>query len=53
MLEDPDSVIPGLRDLVRLRHDGYPDIPIEFVGFDSEMDGVPTPDHYHLWDPVF
>jgi hypothetical protein len=52
MLDDPDAVIPGLRDLVRLRHDGNEDIPIEFVAFDSELDGVPSPEHYHLWEPT-
>jgi hypothetical protein len=50
MLDDDAAVIPGLRRLVTLRHDGDEFIPIEFVGFDSELDGVPTPDRYHLWD---
>ncbi|HEY7373928.1 MAG TPA: hypothetical protein VIF57_17340 [Polyangia bacterium] len=53
MLDDQGAVIPGLRELVRLRHDGNEDIPIEFVGFDSDLDGLPSPEHYHLWDPAF
>jgi|KBSMisStaDraftv2_1062788.scaffolds.fasta_scaffold345805_3 hypothetical protein len=53
MLDDPATVIPGLRKLVSLRHGGNDDIPIEFVGFDSELDGVPSPEHYHLWEPAF
>jgi hypothetical protein len=50
MLDEESAVIPGLRRLVTLRHDSDEFIPIEFVGFDSELDGVPTPDRYHLWD---
>ena len=50
MLDDDSAVIPGLRRLVTLRHESDELIPIEFVGFDSELDGVPTPDRYHLWD---
>ena len=51
MLDDDSAVIPGLRRLVTLRHDGDEFIPIEFVGFDSELDGVPTPNsRYHLWE---
>jgi hypothetical protein len=50
MLEDEAAVIAGLRRLVALRHAGDEFIPIEFVGFDSETDGVPTPDRYRLWD---
>ena len=53
MLDDPAAVIPGLRKLVRLRHDGTGDIPIEFVGFDSELDGVPSPRRCRLWEPAF
>jgi hypothetical protein len=51
MLEDEAAVIVGLRKLVVLRHSGDEFIPIEFVGFDSETDGVPTPDRYRLWAP--
>jgi hypothetical protein len=51
MLADPEAVVPGLRKLVGLRHDGNEDIPIEFVGFDSELDDIPSPEHYHLWAP--
>jgi hypothetical protein len=52
MVENPAAVIPGLRRLVRLQQDGNEDIPIEFVGFDSELDEVPSPDRYHLWEPA-
>lgn len=52
MLEDDSTVIVGLRRLVALHHAGDELIPIRFVGFDSETDGVPTPDRYHLWDPT-
>ena len=50
MLEDDSAVLVGLRRLVALRHEGYEFIPIEFVGFDSESDGIPTPDRYRKWD---
>ena len=50
MLEDEAAVIVGLRRLVLLRQAGDEFIPVDFVGFDSETDGVPTPDRYHLWD---
>jgi len=53
MIEDPLAVVPGLQGLVRLWHEGCDDVPIEFVGFDSEMDGVPTPEHYHRWEQAF
>jgi hypothetical protein len=53
MLDDRDAVIPGLRDLVQLRNDGNEEVPIAFVGFDSEMDGVPSPENYHRWAPAF
>ena len=52
MVGDRAAVIPGLRKLVHLRHSGNDEIPIEFVGFDSEMGGVPSPEHYHLWEPA-
>jgi hypothetical protein len=50
MLEDDLAVLVGLRRLVALHHAGDEFIPIEFVGFDSETDGIPTPDRYHQWD---
>jgi hypothetical protein len=50
MIDDDSAVVGGLRKLAALRHDDDDYIPIEFVGFDSETDGVPTPDRYHLWD---
>jgi hypothetical protein len=52
MLNDRAAVIPGLRKLVRIRHGGNEDIPIKFVGFDSELDDVPSPEQYHLWEPA-
>ena len=53
MIDDRAAVIPGLRELLRLRNDGSEDVPIEFVGFDSELDGVPSPENYHRWEPAF
>ena len=50
MVDDESAVVGGLRNLVALRQDDDELIPIEFVGFDSETDGVPTPDRYHQWD---
>jgi hypothetical protein len=50
MIDDESAVVGGLRKLVALRQDDDDLIPIEFVGFDSEMDDVPTPDRYHLWN---
>jgi hypothetical protein len=51
MIDDESAVVGGLRKLVALRQDDDEIIPIDFVGFDSETDGVPTPDRYHQWDP--
>jgi hypothetical protein len=53
MLADDSALLTGLRKLVVLRHSGDEFIPIAFVGFDSETDTIPTPDHYGLWDPTF
>lgn len=53
MLHEEAAVISGLRELVRLRNEGNEDIPIEFIGFDSELDGVPSPEKYHLWEAAF
>ena len=50
MIDDDSAVLSGLRRLVALRHSGYEFIPIAFVAFDSELEVVPTPDRYHLWD---
>jgi hypothetical protein len=52
MLKDDESLLEGLRRLVQLRHDGCDFIPIEFVGFDSETDSIPSPKAYHLWEPA-
>jgi hypothetical protein len=51
-LADDGALLSGLRRLIALRHDeAHTDlIPIEFVAFDSETDGMPTPDRYHLWE---
>lgn len=53
MVEDRTAVIPGLRKLICLRQDDEADTPIEFVGFHSELDDVPSPKQYHLWEPTF
>jgi hypothetical protein len=53
MVRDESALMAGFRRLVRLHHDGYEDlVPIEFVGFDSETDSIPSPQSYHLWDPA-
>jgi hypothetical protein len=46
------ALLPGLRKLVGLYHQGYEFIPIEFVGYESETDSIPGPNTYHLWDPA-
>lgn len=51
MLADDESLLDGLRELVRLRRQGCGFIPIEFVGMESETDAYPAPSSYHLWDP--
>jgi len=55
MLPDDAALLTGLRRLVVLRNgdDQFEFIPIEFVGFESETDTIPTPDRYHLWDQTF
>ena len=55
MLADDAALVTGLRSLVALRHGDhqFEFIPIEFVGFDSENETIPTPDRYHLWDQTF
>jgi hypothetical protein len=52
MLKDEEDLLVGLRTLVHLRHRGYEFIPIEFVGFESETDSIPSPEAYHLWEPA-
>lgn len=52
MLGDDTALLTGLRRLVALRNgdDRFEFIPIEFVGFESENELIPSPDRYHLWD---
>jgi hypothetical protein len=52
MVRDETALLPGLRQLVRLRHDGCDFSPIAFVGFESETDTIPSPESYHLWEPA-
>ena len=52
MIRDGSALLPGLRQLVRLYHQGYEFIPIEFVGYESETDSIPDPQTYHHWDPA-
>jgi hypothetical protein len=52
MLREDEALLDGLRKLVRLRHQGCEFIPIEFVGFESETDSIPSPQAYHLWEPA-
>jgi hypothetical protein len=55
MRADDAALLTGLRKLVVLRNGDhqFEFIPIEFVGFESENELIPTPDRYHLWDPTF
>jgi len=43
--------VTGCQSLARLARDGVSGVGVEFIGFDSELDGVPTPDKYGLWEP--
>ena len=52
MIPGGPALLPALRQLVGLYHQGYEFIPIEFVGYESETDSIPGPKTYHLWDPA-
>src|SRR5450631_3535788 len=52
MIRGGSALLPGLRQLVELYHNGYEFIPIDFVGHESETDSIPGPQTYHLWDPT-
>jgi hypothetical protein len=43
MIRGGPALLPGLRQLVGLYHQGYEFIPIEFVGCESETDSIPGP----------
>ena len=44
------NVWDGCRLLANRHRDGHEWIPIAFMGFDSELDGLPHPATHHLWD---
>src|SRR5947207_7779951 len=48
MAHDDLALVQGVRELVRLYHAGCQLVPTQFVGFDSEMDSIPSPGAYHL-----
>ncbi len=50
MIADKIPLVRGLRQLVKLYHNGYDFIPINFVGYESETDSVPDPKQKHLWN---
>lgn len=43
--------IRAVRELAMLYHAGLEWIPTAFVGIESELDGVPLPEQYSLWEP--
>jgi hypothetical protein len=51
MINGSLDLVSGCRDLTHLHHKGFDFIPIRFVGFDSELDSIPLPEQYHLWNP--
>jgi hypothetical protein len=51
MLAGEINVAAGTRALARLYYDDHEWIPIAFVGIASELDDVPSPREYALWDP--
>ncbi len=51
MLNEKVTLPSGCLQLTHLRNGGGEQIiPIEFVGYESELDTVPEPENYHLWD---
>lgn len=44
------DLVDACRELTKLYHQGYDFIPIEFVGYDSEMDSIPLTKFRHLWN---
>ncbi len=44
------DLLECIRGLASLRQQGNEWIPIEFVGIDSELDELPDPGRYYLWD---
>jgi hypothetical protein len=50
MINGSLDVHAGCRELVALRNRGCEFIPIDFVGFDSELDLVPPPAVQPLWE---
>jgi hypothetical protein len=52
MLDGTMDLVLGYSILARFNSDGYEIVPIKFVGFSSDLDEVPKPAQYHLWEPV-
>ncbi|MCI0570957.1 MAG: hypothetical protein L0Y66_09405 [Myxococcaceae bacterium] len=54
MLAGTLDLVSGCTRLAQLRHEsgGEEFIPLAFVAYDSELDGVPDPSRYHLWEPA-
>jgi hypothetical protein len=50
IINDEVDIVSGCRELAMLRHQGHEFIPIIFVGYDSELDYIPLPSEYHLWN---
>lgn len=51
MIDGTLDLVSGCRLLTSMYYSGYDFIPIQFVGFDSELDWIPVPEQYHLWNP--
>ncbi len=53
MLDGTITLPAGCGQLTRFRNSGGEGfIPIEFEGYYSELDTVPEPEQFHLWDAV-
>ena len=51
MLAGEINITAGARALALLYHEDHEWIPIAFVGIASELDDMPMPREYPLWDP--
>jgi hypothetical protein len=49
MINEELPLVTGLRRLVAFNHAGYEQIPLIFVGLESETDSVPEPSQYSAW----
>jgi len=54
MLDGSLDLVSGCHGLSALRFEPGGDevIPVEFTGYSSELDGVPDPSRYALWEPT-